>query len=98
MDAQTVEEVLAQASKYGYHVNMQNGNQTWYGLYHDRFGIHMDLYPTTEEFQLVKMEGFIQITTGKCGSFMREDHFLGIQRKFIELLVMIEKGRRTLYG
>lgn len=87
--AKTVEEVLEQAKLYGYHITMSNSNYTWYGLHHDRFPIHLDLYPTTEEFCLTNMQGIIQITTGKCGSFMNESHFLGIQHKLLEIIMQL---------
>lgn len=86
----TVEQVLEEAKARGYVVTMHSGDRTWYGLHHENYNIHLDLYVNTDEFNLLSMKGFIKITTGRCGSFSNLQHFLGIQRQMIEILEKLE--------
>lgn len=81
-----VKEALELASQYGYHENMRSADKSWFGLHHERLPIHLDLYPATEQFALTTMHGIVKITTDKCGSFSNMVHFLGMQRRIIEVI------------
>jgi hypothetical protein len=82
----TAKEALELAKQYGYHENMRSSSGNWFGLHHDNLPIHLDLYPETERFMLTTMHGIVKITTDECGSFSNMVHFLGMQRKIIEVI------------
>lgn len=72
--------MLAKAVERGYDLVMHNSNYTWYSFMHERRSINLQLYPETEEFVLSHIDGIITSSTGKCGSFMSDDHFKKIER------------------
>jgi hypothetical protein len=79
------EEILAKAEKRGYSVIAFSSDKSWYSLYHDFFGINLELYPDTEEFVFNYRidRSILRLTTDKCGSFMNDEHFKRIEKQTV---------------
>jgi hypothetical protein len=71
----TPEEVLQKAKDRGFSVHMQSGDKSWYALMSDKSPIALHLYPKTNEFEIHYVHGVFTLSSGKCGSFMSDDHF-----------------------
>lgn len=86
----TFDEAEKIAKELGYEIHCHNGNRTWFQALTkwDFTGqtISLQVWPESEEFELSRMEGAIQITTGKCGSFRNLTHFMSWQRNFMQLI------------
>lgn len=71
----TPEEVLQIAKERGFTVHAQSGDKSWYALSTEKSPIGLHLYPKTDEFEIIYAQGLFTLSSGKCGSFSRDDHF-----------------------
>jgi hypothetical protein len=80
--ALTREEVKAIAEERGYDLVISGTDTNWYSFINDR-GINLQVWTETEQFQLTKMYNFIEVTSGKRGAFLNEDHFIKFEDNII---------------
>ena len=75
-------EILEKARERGFSVHATTGDMSKYMLMSSR-NVGLSLYPATGEFELyyVVREGFT-FSSGKCGSFLDDEHFSKMHRKF----------------
>lgn len=85
----TVEEMLEKAKERGYSITMTRGDRKWYSFIHERYPINLGLTLESGEFTLTHLRGIIKISTGTCGSFMNDAHFLRIQREIIDVILKV---------
>ncbi|MDA1861174.1 hypothetical protein PDK22_26160 [Bacillus cereus group sp. BY122LC] len=84
------EQAEARAMELGFTIHSFNGERNWFNALKtwDYTGQTFSLQVWTEEekFEFSRMEGAIQISTGKLGSYNNDVHFLSWQRSFMEVI------------
>ncbi|GEM_PF-3427304 len=84
------EEAEKRANELGYEVHTFNSNRNWFSaLKHWEYTgqtISLQVWIESNEFEFNRMEGAIQITTGKLGSFDNDVHFLSWQKSFMQVI------------
>ncbi|MCU5339303.1 hypothetical protein OCA10_08850 [Bacillus cereus] len=87
MDFEQAEE---RAMELGFTVHSFSGDRKWFNALKtwDYTGqtFSLQVWTDTEEFEFKRMEGAIQISTGKLGSYNNDVHFLSWQRSFMEVI------------
>jgi hypothetical protein len=83
----SADDMLAKAKERGYDLWMHSSDKTWYSLINERNHINLELYVKTGDFVLNHLKGIIKITTGKCGSFMDDEHFKRIEKDMRKVLM-----------
>lgn len=84
------EEAENRANELGFSVHMHNGERNWFNAIKrwDYTGqsYSLEVWTDTEEFKFSKLVRAIEITTGKCGSFKDDGHFMSWQRSFLDVI------------
>lgn len=84
------EKAKERARELGFDIHVTNGNKTWFNALKtwDYTGqtFALQVWTETEQFQFDRLEGMIQISTGKLGSYDNDAHFLSFQRRFMEVI------------
>ncbi|WP_144608533.1 hypothetical protein [Bacillus cereus] len=84
------EKAKERAKELGFEIHAFNGERNWFNAIKkwDYTGqtFALQVWTEKEEFEFNRMEGLIQISTGKLGSYTNDAHFLSWQRRFLEVL------------
>lgn len=82
----TREEVLQKANDRGWYSQMSTVDGSWHVMKHKLYSFAIELWPDTNEFQLIYNSGLFTFQSGKCGSFTNDEHF---NRLFREMRYMV---------
>jgi hypothetical protein len=90
--ALTVEQVKAIATEREYSSWSHAVDYSWmYFNSADEYQIGLRVWPETGDFELSRMFGLINISTGRCGSFENEDHFNKFEAHMASAITLFNK-------